>query len=88
MTPYEIFLKKHKAAPTEAAQMSLLKDYLFNLPNDEFVQFWTETPAVIADSARFIMQEGNAEDVNNLKKTLGEMQAILEKANQKPRQTA
>jgi hypothetical protein len=79
MKGYSSFLKKHKAAKTEAEQLLILKNYLFSLSNDDFAKFLNMGNLV--EDVRFILAEGTEKDKQQIIETLGSMEAIIVRSN-------
>ena len=78
MKGYQSFLKKHKAAKTEVEQLEILKNYLFNLSNEDFAKFLNMGNLV--EDVRFILAEGTEKDKQNIIKTLDSMEEIILKS--------
>jgi hypothetical protein len=78
MKGYQSFLKKHKAAKTEVAQLEILKNYLFGLSNEDFAKFLNMGNLV--EDVRFILAEGTEKDKQNIIKTLDSMEEIILKS--------
>jgi hypothetical protein len=79
MKGYSTFLRKHKAAKTEAEQLEVLKTYLFSLSNEDFSKFLNMGNLV--EDVRFILSEGTEKDKQQVIETLDRMEAIILKTN-------
>ena len=78
MKGYSSFLKKHKAAKTEAEQLDILKNYLFGLSNEDFAKFLNMGNMV--EDVRFILAEGTEKDKKQIVATLDSMEEIILKS--------
>jgi hypothetical protein len=79
MKGYPSFLKKHKAAKTEAEQLLILKNYLFGLSNAEFAEFLNMGNLV--QDVRFILANGTENDKQQIAETLDTMEAVIVRSN-------
>lgn len=79
MKGYQAFLKKHKSAETEVEQLEILKNYLFELPPEDFVKFLNMGNLV--EDVRLILAEGTEKNKQQILETLDDMEEIILKSN-------
>ncbi len=79
MKGYSSFLKKHKAAKTEAEQLEILKKYLFSLSTEDFTKFLNMGNMI--EDVRFILAHGTEMDKQQIIGTLDDMEAIIMNSN-------
>jgi hypothetical protein len=79
MTPYTSFLKKYKSCSSEAEQLSLLKDFMLNLPPDKFFAWMSEGTDIIDASLRELMKTGNPDDLQFVKTYIKDLEMGLKK---------
>jgi hypothetical protein len=75
MKGYQSFVKKHKMAKTEEAQLEVLKNYLFSLSNEDFAKFLNV--GNMFEDGLFIYKEGTDKDRQHLIETLQSMEEII-----------